>query len=213
MPSISAEDRPVVIFVIFPDAKLLDVAGPMQVFTDASLYGRGMYYEIILVSVDGGEQLTDTGVKLPTQPMDQWRDRPIHTLLIAGGLGARAAAQNSELLAKTVELARHSKRVGSVCTGASVLAAAGLLEGRRAVTHWAFCQDLAAKHPTVKVEPDRIYGVRPVKVPDVVLFHPEMGCDDNTYAAKRFFRRFATVALALLARKCVGIFRSDLANL
>ncbi len=156
MPSISANIRPVVIFVIFPDAKLLDVAGPMQVFNDVRLYG-GQEYELVLVSVDGGELLTDAGVKLATEPIDKWRDRPIHTLLIVGGIGAFAAAQNAKLVVKTTDLARRAKRVGSVCTGAFILAAAGFLDGRKAVTHWLFCRDLADKHPTVSVEPDRIF--------------------------------------------------------
>ncbi len=156
MPSFSAKSRPAVVFLTFPDAKLLDIAGPMQVFTDAKQYG-GEAYEIFVVSVDGGDQLTDTGVQLQSDQMDIWRDEPIHTLLISGGLGAQSAAQDPGLVERTAALARQSTRVGSVCTGAYILAATGLLNGCRAVTHWSSCQDLANKYPDVKVEPDRIY--------------------------------------------------------
>ena len=156
MPSFSAKSRPVVVFLTFPDAKLLDIAGPMQVFADAKQYG-GEAYEIVVVSVDGGDQLTDTGVQLRSDSMDIWRNEPIHTLLISGGLGAQSAAQNPSLVERTAALARHSVRVGSVCTGAYILAATGLLNGCRAVTHWSTCQDLANKYPDVKVEPDPIY--------------------------------------------------------
>lgn len=156
MPSISAKSRPTVVILTFPNAKLLDIAGPMQVFADARQY-RGEPYEIVVVSVDGGDQLTDTGVQLRSERMDIWRDKPIHTLLISGGLGAQTAAQNSDLVEKTAALARRSKRVGSVCTGAYILAATGLLDGCRAVTHWSTCQDLANKYPDVNVEPDQIY--------------------------------------------------------
>ncbi|MET1415874.1 helix-turn-helix domain-containing protein [Roseibium sp. HPY-6] len=156
MPSFSANSRPVVVVVVFPDTKLLDVTGPMQVFADARRVG-GENYEIVLASANGGIQLTDAGVELGTDSMERLRDRKIHTLLIAGGFGAQAAAQDPELVENTVLLAGQAARIGSVCTGAFVLAASGLLDGRRAVTHWYSCDDLANKHPDVSVEPDRMF--------------------------------------------------------
>ncbi|MEM7060541.1 MAG: helix-turn-helix domain-containing protein [Pseudomonadota bacterium] len=156
MPSFSAKPRSNVVFVTFPNAKLLDVTGPIQVFTDAKRFG-GEDYEISIVSAEGGDQLTDTCVPLRTESIDLWHDRPIHTLLIAGGLGASPAAQDPAIVSGVSALARRSSRIGSVCTGAYILAAAGLLDGCRAVTHWVACGDLAKKHPEVAVEPDRIY--------------------------------------------------------
>lgn len=156
MPSISAKSRPVVLVVVFPDAKLLDITGPMQVFSDAKICG-GEDYEIVLASSEGGNQSMDTGIELSTEPMAKWRDRKLHTLLISGGWGARPAAQDTKLLEETVHLADQAARVGSVCTGAFVLAASGLLDGHRAVTHWYSCDDLANQHPDVKVEPDRMF--------------------------------------------------------
>ncbi|MEM6694780.1 MAG: DJ-1/PfpI family protein [Pseudomonadota bacterium] len=93
---------------------------------------------------------------LETEPMEQWRDRPIHTLLISGGFGALTAARDSKFLENVVALAANAGRVGSVCTGALVLAASGLLNGHRAVTHWYSCDALADQHSDVQVEPDRI---------------------------------------------------------
>ncbi|WP_299478627.1 helix-turn-helix domain-containing protein [uncultured Roseibium sp.] len=156
MPSFSAKSRPVVVIVVFPDTKLLDVTGPMQVFADARRVG-GENYEIVLASAEGGAQLTDTGVELVTESMERWHDRDLHTLLIAGGFGAQEAAQDLKLVENTVLLAEQAARVGSVCTGAFVLAASGLLDGRSAVTHWFSCDDLANKHPGVTVEPDRMF--------------------------------------------------------
>ena len=156
MPSLSAKSRPTVVLITFPNVKLLDIAGPLQVFADAKNCG-GEDYEIVLVSADGREQLTDTGIPLGTEKMADWIGRPIHTLLIAGGYGAYPAAENQSLVAGTLALAEGSQRIGSVCTGALILAATGLLNGRSAVTHWSSCRALADSHPDVRVEPDRIY--------------------------------------------------------
>lgn len=156
MPSNVAKPHHTIVIVVFPDAILLDIAGPMQVFALARRYG-GECYNIILVSADGGLQTMDTGVQLDTEPLELWRDREIDTLLIAGGFGADEASQDAELVNEITELAANAKRVGSVCTGALLLAATGFLDGRRAVTHWSFCDQLAERHPAIKVEPNRIY--------------------------------------------------------
>jgi transcriptional regulator GlxA family with amidase domain len=81
----------------------------------------------------------------------------VDTLLVVGGLGSDRAAADPVLLAHVRRLARDARRVASVCTGASVLAAAGLLDGRRATTHWHFADDLARRHPRVQVDPDPIF--------------------------------------------------------
>lgn len=156
MPSFSAKSRPVVLIVVFPDTKLLDVTGPMQVFADARRVG-GEDYEIVLASAKGGVQLTDAGIELDTESLERWRGRELHTLLISGGFGAQAAAKDPKLIENTALLAGQAARIGSVCTGAFILAASGLLDGRRAVTHWYSCDDLAYQHPNVTVEPDRMF--------------------------------------------------------
>jgi transcriptional regulator GlxA family with amidase domain len=83
--------------------------------------------------------------------------RPVDTLLVAGGPGFEAAAQDRELLAWIAEVAPECRRVGSVCTGAFVLAETGLLDGRRAVTHWASCRLLQDRYPRVGVEDDPVF--------------------------------------------------------
>ncbi|MEM1075858.1 MAG: DJ-1/PfpI family protein [Pseudomonadota bacterium] len=156
MPSISAKKTHRIVLVVFEDAIFLDVAGPMQVFSLAHRYD-GENYDIALVSSEGGPKKMDTGVHLETEPIDDWRGKPIDTLLIAGGFGAPDAAADTGLISKIADLASNSKRVASICTGAMLLAATGLLNGRQAVTHWSFCERLAVKHPEVKLQPDRIY--------------------------------------------------------
>ena len=156
MPSFSAKSRPLVVLVTFPNAKLLDVAGPMQVFTDAKRCG-GKDYEFVIVSVDGGDQDTDTKVKLPSDHIDVWRDKPIHTLLIAGGLGARPAAKNAMLIAKVRDLARRAKRVASICTGGIHLGGHGP-PGRLSCRHaLGILRGSREMHPEVKIDPDRIF--------------------------------------------------------
>lgn len=82
---------------------------------------------------------------------------PLDTVLVSGGRGAEAAADDTVLVGHVRRLARQSRRVASVCTGAAVLAATGLLDGRRATTHWGYARRLAARHPAVTVDPDPIF--------------------------------------------------------
>ena len=155
MTSLSANPGPVVILT-FPQAKLLDIAGPLQVFTDAGHFAVKPY-QTALVTIEGQGGQTDTGVSVSTTPASAWHDQKIGTLLIAGGSGAIPAARNPDTLVAVCRLAEQADRIGSICTGAFVLAAAGLLDGCRAVTHWESCNHLARKHPEVHVQPDQIY--------------------------------------------------------
>lgn len=156
MPSFSAKSRPTILIVVYPETKLLDVTGPLQVFSDAKVCD-GEEYEIVLVSAKGGPVRTDTGLELSTEPMAQWHGRDIHVLLISGGWGAQAAAQDPYITENVARLAETATRVGSVCTGTHILAACGLLNGHRAATHWYTCEELAKKYPDVQVEQDQIF--------------------------------------------------------
>ena len=145
-----------VVVVVFPDVKLLDVTGPMQVFADAKR-SKAKDYELTIASAEGGLVQTDAHAPLDTVRMDEWGDKPIHTLLIAGGWGVDDATKNPDFINGVKRLADISERVGSVCTGAFILAEAGLLDECKAVTHWWACDDLAKRYPHLTVEPDRIY--------------------------------------------------------
>ena len=145
-----------VVVVTFPSAQMLDIAGPIEVFGTASELDEAASYRTTLVSASGGAISTTAGVQFETSPIAQVRG-PIDTLLVAGGEGKLAAAMDDHLLEHLRRLASKSRRVTSVCTGAFVLAAAGLLDGRQATTHWRWCERLADMYPDVRVDRDAIY--------------------------------------------------------
>jgi transcriptional regulator GlxA family with amidase domain len=149
--------------VAFDGCQALDVIGPHEVFAGArevqvrtGAKDRG--YEPVIVGV-GKEITSDSGVRMtPMVRIEGWpRRTPIDTLIVAGGAGARKAALDANVVRNVKRLAARAKRVASVCTGAFVLAAAGLLDGKRATTHWAWCDKLQSEYPEVQVERDPIY--------------------------------------------------------
>jgi transcriptional regulator GlxA family with amidase domain len=135
-----------------PPVQILDVTGPLEVFSQVP------GYEIVLASPEGDNALrTNRGISLsPAQSLYDL-DGPIDTLLIAGGPGAESGQYDERFLNWVRKAAERSKRLASICTGAFPLAAAGLLDGKRVVTHWDFCDRLAREFPAVIVTPDPIY--------------------------------------------------------
>ncbi len=150
----------------FPAVQLLDVAGPLQVFCTANelavAAGQPMPYRTEVVAPASGTVQASAGLGLAAAPLPP-ADASVDTLMIAGGQGVLAAADDAALIAWVATHAVSARRVASVCTGAFLLAAAGLLDNRRAVTHWMYCGDLARKHPAIRVDPDPIF-VRDGKV-------------------------------------------------
>ena len=146
-----------VVIVAFPDVQCLDVTGPHEVFAMANRTARAPRYTVELVAPAGGVVRASSGLGLVADHSLAACDGPIDTLVVAGGLGTRTAVDDPDLIAWLRGAAGRSRRVTSVCTGALVLAAAGLLDGRRVTSHWSACETLAERHPTVTVEPDRIY--------------------------------------------------------
>jgi transcriptional regulator GlxA family with amidase domain len=142
-----------VVIAAFPDCMSLDVVGPAEVFSTARMY------DVEIVAPDPEPFFMSNGMQaVPHAGMDDLRG-PIDTLVIAGGQGTRRLAGDPRVVAWTRAAAKRSRRVTSVCSGAFVLAAAGLLDGRRATTHWQWCDTLARLHPEVAVERDAIYIV------------------------------------------------------
>jgi transcriptional regulator GlxA family with amidase domain len=125
-----------VVLVAFPGVQALDLVGPMEVFTGASSIVAGAC-EVQVAAPGRGGLGTSSGLML--LPADDLPDMParIDTLLVCGGPGAGAAERDERLIGWLQDAAGHSRRVASVCTGALLLARAGLLDGRRATTHWA----------------------------------------------------------------------------
>lgn len=155
--AVRALDERRVTFVIYPNALLLDLAGPLQVFEIANetSTARGTSYRITVASEAGGLVRTSSGVEVMTVALDSLP--PSDTIVVVGGPGARASARNPALNRWLAGQAASAARICSVCTGAFVLAASGLLEQRRAATHWAWCSLLQEQFPSTTVLPDAIY--------------------------------------------------------
>ena len=166
-----------ILVVAAAPAQLLDLAGPAEVFAQAGRLRSGSQpsavearempetlYEVELVilpeSAAAAPTNTSAGVSLVAETsLDTIlaARRPIDTLLVGGGIGARVRASEPDLVAAIRALSVRARRTVSICTGAFLLAEAGLLAGRRATTHWRWCDALARHHPDVRVEPDPIY--------------------------------------------------------
>jgi transcriptional regulator GlxA family with amidase domain len=144
-----------VIVIAFPDVQALDVVGPLEVFAMANRYGADPAYATALVSASGQPVTTSSGLSLGTEHTS--RRESIDTLLVAGGTGTAAAMADERLIAWLRTAAASARRVTSVCSGAFLLAQAGLLDGRRVTTHWSACDTLARLFPAVEVDADPIY--------------------------------------------------------
>lgn len=154
--------------VMYPDAHILDVAGPIEVLTGAKLFVEQDCdpYSVTIVADATGPIATTCGLTLNADKSYAQARRSkasIDILIVAGGHGTEAALENSALLSYVRWAAARAERVVSICTGAMILAEAGLLNGRRATTHWFWCPVLAKKYSQVKVEPDALF-VRDGKV-------------------------------------------------
>ncbi|HEX7760692.1 MAG TPA: GlxA family transcriptional regulator [Caulobacteraceae bacterium] len=141
-------------FLIFPDLQILDLAGPMAAFEIAGRLQPGAY-RLAVMAAQPGQVASSCTAALAAGPLEPAAN--LDTLVVAGGAGTRQACEDPVLLTYVRQAALHARRVTSVCSGAYVLAAAGLLDGRRATTHWARSTDFARRFPAVRLEPDRIF--------------------------------------------------------
>jgi len=144
----------------FPSVQLLDVTGPLQVFATANDLvaeaGGSPPYAPSVVAQGGPGIAASAGLGLAADPLPPV-GAAVDTLIVAGGPGIEAAAAEPALVDWVRGRARQARRVASVCTGAFLLAASGVLDGRRAATHWSCCDHLARRFPAVRVEPDPIF--------------------------------------------------------
>jgi transcriptional regulator GlxA family with amidase domain len=149
-----------VVVVAFDGLQLLDLAGPVEVLRTATRLGASPPYRTVIATPDAEPVRSESGVSVAADVSlaDLARSRArVDTLVVVGGEGTRSVVDDDGFLADLAAVARRAPRVTSVCTGAWLLAAAGLLDGYEATTHWAWCDVLAERHDGVQVRPDRIY--------------------------------------------------------
>ncbi len=148
--------------VAYPNSHILDVIGPLEILSGTRLFldKNTAGYDLFVVAEKKGKLQTSSGmyVYADTSFDEALEDtRPIDTLIIAGGHGTLDALKSPKLMSYVRQTARSAKRVISICTGALILAEIGILNGRRATTHWWWCPIMAEKYPEVRLEPDAIY--------------------------------------------------------
>jgi transcriptional regulator GlxA family with amidase domain len=144
----------------FPDVQLLDVTGPLQVFATANEQavqaGSAPPYLLRVVAKGTLQVTASAGLQIATEKLPR-SGAAVDTVIVAGGPGVDRAAADRELRAWVRQRTARARRAASVCTGAFLLGASGVLDGRRAVTHWSYCDELARRYPTIRVESDPIF--------------------------------------------------------
>jgi transcriptional regulator GlxA family with amidase domain len=140
--------------LIFENFQLLDAAGPIAAFDIAARLSDGGY-RLETIAPTAGRVESSSGAAMTAEVFDP--AVRYDTLIVAGGVGTGAASHDACLLDKVRLAAAQARRTAAICSGAFILAAAGLLSGRRATTHWSRTTDFARRFPDVRLEPDRIY--------------------------------------------------------
>ena len=144
--------------VAFPGVTLLDISGPAQVFAELEaieLPGPG--YALSYLSAAGGLVTTDVGMMVDTASVDGVRPDEVDTLVIPGGPGIWEMRNDARLMKWITQTLPKARRVASVCLGAFALAWTGMLDGKRAATHWRYCPRLQDSFPNIRVEPNAIF--------------------------------------------------------
>jgi transcriptional regulator GlxA family with amidase domain len=151
-----------IVMLAYPGAQILDVTGPLEVFAIATRLlaaqqASDLGYRVEVVAPAAGPVRMSSGIEIVAGRAARDVRGPIDTLFVAGGEGVRAAARDEATIDWIRRMDARARRIAGVCTGAFLLARAGLLDGRRATTHWGSCAALARLFPRVQVEPDRIF--------------------------------------------------------
>ncbi|UHL62492.1 GlxA family transcriptional regulator [Paralcaligenes sp. KSB-10] len=186
-------------FLVFPSFNLLDLSGPLAAFDAPNRLLSPRPYDISVVSETGGCVTSSSGVQVMTRKID---DAAFDTAIICGGGGTFGTFDCSALYAFAQHAGGNSRRVASVCTGAFILAGAGLLDGRRATTHWRKASDLQRNYPRVRVDADRIFikdgpiwtsaGITAGIDLALALIEEDLGADDARAVARElvvYYRR------------------------
>lgn len=162
-----------IIQVIFDDAQILDIAGPLEVFSEANRFVSENHsesnddlkrkgYQISTVSKKEGAVKTSSGLQLISDfsfnsCLKHYSANDVDTLLISGGMGVEEACKDENLIAFVKTISKRARRVVSICSGVFILAAAGLLSGKRVTTHWEVNIELAEKYPEIQLDSNKIY--------------------------------------------------------
>jgi transcriptional regulator GlxA family with amidase domain len=153
-----------IVFLAFPGSPILDITGPYQVFVRAAEIflrthpNRSAPYKVLLASTIRSKSIpTNCGLNLTASTVLRSVRGPIHTLLVVGGSGVEKASEDKGVIAWLRKVSPGVKRLGSICTGAFLLASAGLLDGKRAATHWKWANELACRYKQVVVDPEPIF--------------------------------------------------------
>ncbi|WP_034292727.1 GlxA family transcriptional regulator [Herbaspirillum sp. RV1423] len=153
-----------VVLLAYPGMNLIDLSGPLQSFVTAGRIGPAAgvgeprpLYEVRVLSAQGGALLTGAGLTVTTEPLEALDGQAIDTLIAPGGSVGEAFEADPALVAWIGKNAARARRVCSVCTGAFLLAAAGLLDGKRVTTHWDWALRLQQQYPAIEVDPEPIF--------------------------------------------------------
>ncbi|MFT3809747.1 MAG: DJ-1/PfpI family protein [Micropepsaceae bacterium] len=151
-----------VMMLAFADCQILDVTGPLEILASANeLKPEAARYEIVLVAEKAGELKTTAGINLVAHKaygdVSARELAGVHTFMVAGGNGTVAALRTPQLIAFVRRAAKAARRVASVCSGSAILAEAGLLDGKRATSHWNAAGSIAQAYPKLRMEPDAIF--------------------------------------------------------
>jgi transcriptional regulator GlxA family with amidase domain len=154
-----ASRRRKVVFVAFEGMQILNVVGPGEILDAASqVVGGERGYDVSTATLDGEPARGSSGMRVEADlALGEVEPGDVDTLIVGGGMRFDDFIDGSRLPGEVARIAAGARRTCGVCTGAFVLAAAGLLDGRAATTHWAFCELLGRRHPSIDVEPDRIF--------------------------------------------------------
>lgn len=141
-------------FFIFPTFQLLDLAGPLSAFEIAQKYHGAANYQLRVVSLGGGNIASSTGISMESEPLGK---SGYDTLFVIGSDTMDTVCRCVETRKALIAAGTKARRVVSICTGAFLLAQTGLLDGRKVTTHWRFADALKRKHPSLLIDPDRIF--------------------------------------------------------